>query len=133
MIDGLRLAGVTLPRDHRCALATTVEGALPWLAGLPGAGMHPLNLVHGTGREVLLSSAPADAAVAARACDDAVALAGVELDIAGHRLRTSARRSAGSCCGTALYAHFVAGDETDELAFLGAVKTSLPDWACSAG
>jgi CRISPR-associated protein Cas6 len=127
MIDvAFALDGNTLPCDHRYALAEAVEGALPWLAGLPGAGVHHLNLVHGTGREAMLSRRTRLTLRVPRECaDDACALAGVELNVAGRRLRAGAAQRRELLRHGTLYAHFVAADGADELIFLVAVKEEL--------
>ena len=41
--------------DHRAALAAALESRLPWLADVPGAGIHHLRLVPGGGGQSLLS------------------------------------------------------------------------------
>ena len=85
MIDlAFALDGGVLPREHRCALAAAVEQVLPWLAGLPDAGVHPLNVSAGGGPDALLSGrtrltlrVPRGRAAAA------AALVGAELHLGG--------------------------------------------------
>src|SRR6266542_1324351 len=110
MIDiAFALGGDTLPRDHRYALAEAVEHALPWLAGLPGAGVHPMNLVFGTGREALLSRRTRlTLRVPRERAGDACAMAGARLDIAGHTLVAGAARRRELLRHRTLYARFVA-------------------------
>jgi len=127
MIDiAFALDGSTLPCDHRSALADAVERALPWLAGAPGAGVHPMNLVRGAGRDALLSRrtrltlrVPRDRA------DAACAMTGARLDIAGHRLVAGAAQRREMLRYRTLYAHFVAAGNADEPAFLAAMEDEL--------
>ena len=42
------IEGRSLPRDHAQALADALAAHLPWLAGHPTAGVHPLKLVPGS-------------------------------------------------------------------------------------
>jgi CRISPR-associated protein Cas6 len=131
MIDAVfPLEGRSLPRDHRLALADALEAAAPMLRGLPGAGLHPVNVVHGGGEPALLSQRARLVLRVPREQAQALhALEGRELDIAGHRVRLGALHLRDLLPHNTLYAHFVAadavGDEADEADFLDAVNAEL--------
>jgi CRISPR-associated protein Cas6 len=132
MVDAVfPLAGRSLPRDHRLALADALEAAAPWLRDLPAAGPHPVNLVPGTGDPALLSHR---ARLVLRIPRTHVAalheLAGRELDVAGHRVALGEPHLRELLPHNTLYAHFVAAgsadnDGDDEAAFLDAVGAEL--------
>ena len=131
MVDAVfPLAGRSLPRDHRLALADALEAAAPWLRELPAAGLHPVNLVPGTGEPALLSQRARLLLRVPRTHVASLAdLAGRELDVAGHRVRLGEPHLRELLPHNTLYAHFVAagaatGDE-DEAAFLAAVNAEL--------
>jgi CRISPR-associated protein Cas6 len=120
------LAGDDLPRDHRLALADALEGALPWLAGLPGTGIHRLNVSAGGGPQVMLSGRtrltlrlPRERAAAG------ALLAGSELEVDRRRLRIGAPHQRELLPHGTLYAYLVAADDEDEIAFLRAVDDEL--------
>lgn len=128
MIDlAFALDGGVLPREHRCALAAAVEQVLPWLAGLPDAGVHPLNVSAGGGPDALLSGrtrltlrVPRGRAAAA------AALVGAELHLGGGCcVRVGAMQERELRPHGTLYAHLVAADEADEIAFLRSAKAEL--------
>lgn len=134
MVDAVfPLAGRSLPRDYRLALADALEAAAPWLREVPAAGFHPVNLVHGGGDPALLSHrarlvlrVPRDSA---EALQD---LAGRELDVAGHAVRLGTPHLRELLPHNTLYAHFVAADliadaaaVDDEAAFVAAVDAEL--------
>jgi CRISPR-associated protein Cas6 len=124
------LAGRSLPRDHRVALAEALDRLAPWLSDTPGAGPHPVNLVHGGGEPALLSQrarlvlrVPRE-----RADELGAALAGRTLDIAGHTVQLGAPHARELLPHGTLYAHFVAADPAvgdDEAAFLDACHQAL--------
>lgn len=131
MVDAVfPLAGRSLPRDHRLALADALEAAAPWLRELPAAGLHPVNLVPGTGEPALLSQRARLLLRVPRTHVASLAdLAGRELDVAGHRVRLGEPHLRELLPHNTLYAHFVAagaatGDK-DEAAFLAAVNAEL--------
>lgn len=127
MIDvAFAVSGDPLPRDHRYALAQALEQALPWLADTPQAGVHGLNLVAGDRAEALLSArtrlklrVPRERAAAAGA------LAGAELRVAGRSLRVGQAQQRELVAHHALYAHLVASENGDELAFMRTVQGEL--------
>ena len=134
MVDAVfPLAGRSLPRDHRLALADALEAAAPWLRELPAAGLHPVNLVPGTGDPALLSQRARLVLRVPRTHVASLAgLAGRELDVAGHRVQLGEPHLRELLPHNTLYAHFVAADlgaevaeDEDEAAFLAAVNAEL--------
>jgi len=128
MIDvAFALQGGPLPREHRRTLAQALEHALPWLAGLPGAGIHRLNISAGGGPLALLSGRtrltlrlPREHAAAAAATlgDTALQLGAGRLHIGAHHVRELLPH------GT-IYAHLVAAESADEGAFMAVVGAEL--------
>lgn len=132
MVDlAFAVQGHSLPREHRQALAAAVEAVLPWLAELPGAGMHRLNVSAGGGARALLSQrtrltlrVPRDRQ------DDARQLEDRTLDLAGEPLRIGRAQARELLPWGTLYAHLVAVEGTaaspeDEVAFLRQVEAGL--------
>jgi CRISPR-associated protein Cas6 len=130
MVDiAFALEGDELPREHLRVLADALEQALPWLAGLQGAGIHRLKLSVGGGPAGLLSGRtrltlrlPRERAA------DAAALAGAELQLGRHRLRVGAPRLRELLPHGTLYAQLVCADDSDdgdEGAFMRAVDAEL--------
>jgi CRISPR-associated protein Cas6 len=119
--------GVTLPREHRRDLADALERALPWLATQVGAGIHRLNVSAGGGPQALLSGRTRlTLRVPRERADEARALEGRALDLAGHTLQLGAAHVRELLPWGTLYAHVVAADEgADELAFLQVVQAEL--------
>ena len=119
--------GGALPREHRRALADALERALPWLATQAGAGIHRLNVSAGGGPQALLSHRTRlTLRVPRERADDARALEGATLDLAGHALQVGAAHERELLPWGTLYAHVVASDEgADELAFLQVVQAEL--------
>ncbi len=136
MIDlAFALDGDALPREHRGLLAAAVEAALPWLAGVPGAGVHRLNVSAGGGPQALLSGRTRlTLRVPRERADEAMTLAGRELQLGAGRLRLGAAHVRELLPYSALYAHLVAADDADEAAFVEAVAAELKalDVACRA-
>jgi CRISPR-associated protein Cas6 len=128
MVDvAFALAGDALPREHRQALARALTTRLPWLAELPQAGVHRINVSAGAGPLALLSGrsrltlrvprtlAPAlDELVGAR-----LVLGDSRLTLGGPPLQRELLPH-----GT-LYAHHVAAADDDEIGFLAAVDAEL--------
>ena len=127
MIDiAFAVSGDPLPRDHRYALAEALERALPWLPDTPQAGVHGLNLVSGSGPEALVSPRTRlRLRVPRERADDACALAGAELAVAGRRLRVGAALRRELVDHHTLYAQLVACAGDDELAFMRTVQDEL--------
>lgn len=127
MIDlAFAVQGEPLPREHRRGLAQALEAALPWLAGLAGAGIHRLNISAGGGPLALLSGRtrltlrlPREhAAAAAVLSGKALALDAGRLHIGAHHARELLPH------GT-LYAHLVAAESADEGEFMAVVGAEL--------
>lgn len=127
MIDvAFPLCGRALPRDHRRALTEALEGALPWLAALPHAWLHRVNVAAGDGALALLSGRSRLMLRVPRSrADDVNVLAGVELTIGTQRVRLGEPRRRELLPHSTLYSHLVAEDTADEIAFLNAVAGEL--------
>jgi CRISPR-associated protein Cas6 len=127
MIDiAFAVAGDPVPRDHRRALAQALEQALPWLAETPQAGVHGLNLVAGGAAEALVSGRTRLKLRVPRERAEAVcALAGAELRLAQRCLRVGAPQRRELVAHHTLYAHLVASEDGDELAFMRTVQGEL--------
>ena len=126
--------GASLPREHRGALAASVRGLLPWLdAERPRAALHRLNVSGGDAGRVLLSRRTRLVLRVPRArAADAAALAGRQLDVAGHALVLGPAQVRELLPWGTLYAHLVVTGERDELAFLRAVDAELDGLAVRA-
>lgn len=121
------LHGESVPRDHRRALAAALERRLPWLADPAHAGVHRINAVAGTGPTALLSRrARLTLRVARERIDDLHSLHGARLELDGHALQLGQQGLVRELVphGT-LYAHLVATDDDDELAFLANIGREL--------
>ncbi len=132
MVDvGFALGGGSLPRDHRCVLADAIEAALPWLAGVRGAGMHRLIFAAADGPELLLARRTRlRLRVPRERAHDAAALAGSELRVGNRCLRVGPARVRELLPHGTLYAHLVAAagdiaEGADEAAFLRAAQAEL--------
>ena len=120
------LEGRSLPRDHAQALADALAVHLPWLAGHPTAGVHPVKVVPGSGpvgwlsqRARLLLRVPQSRAAAL------AALAGHTLGVAGSELRLGPPKPHPLLPHGTLYAYFVAASSDDEAAFMRSVDAEL--------
>lgn len=121
------LRGDAVPRDHRRALAAALERHLPWLADPAQAGVHRINAVAGHGTTALLSQrARLTLRVARQRIGDLHSLHGARLELDGHALQVGDRSQVRELVphGT-LYAHLVATDDDDELAFLATIGHEL--------
>ena len=128
MVDvSYALHGKALPRDHRLALATALERLVPWLADATQSGLHRINTVAGGGDTALLSQrSRLSLRVRRERLAELAPLAGAWLDVGGHTLRLGDALLVRELLpyGT-LYAHLVASNDDDELAFLTAVEHEL--------
>lgn len=125
-----------LPVDHAFALSQAIQAELPWFAAEPGAGLHT---VHGAasgsgwmrpeGEDAVLQlSRRARLALRLPLCrlDDAAALVGRTLDIAGHALRIDKLAPRPLSRVTTLYSRCVLmPDCSDEIGFLRAAAAQL--------
>lgn len=81
------LAGTSLPSEHALELWRAVAACLPWLAGEPGAGIHPLRTSPSSGGEALLARRAKLVLRVPRARGaEALRLAGRTLNVAGRNL-----------------------------------------------
>jgi CRISPR-associated protein Cas6 len=120
------LQGRTLPRQHRRALAAALEDALPWLAEVPGAGVHRLNVSAGGGAQALLSHRTRlTLRVPRERAQEVAALQGTELCVGSCTLRLGTPHVRELRPHGTLYAHLVAAEEADETGFLQAMTDEL--------
>jgi CRISPR-associated protein Cas6 len=120
------LDGKALPRDHAQALRNALAEQLPWLQSDVGAGIHPLKLVSGPESLALLSQRTRlILRVSANRLDELKALAGVQLDVAGHTLQLGDVHLRALQPLATLYAYRVAANSADESAFMQAMETEL--------
>jgi CRISPR-associated protein Cas6 len=122
--------GTAVPRHHRALLAAALDEALPWLATDERCGVHRLNLAHASGGDELVSPRTRLLLRVPREhSDDALALSGRSLDLAGHVITVGAGHVRELLAHGTLYAHFVATDvainAADEAAFLAAAESEL--------
>lgn len=131
--DGLDLdfevEGGPLPRDHRRDLAAAVDQALPWLAGVPGAGIRLVHLVPmaagDLGLWLLSHRSRLQLRVPRRHAVEAGALQQRSLDLAGVRLRVGAMHAHELRPWHTLHAQLVATDTDSEAAFMRQVDAEL--------
>ena len=120
------LEGRTLARDHAQALADALAAHLPWLAGHPTAGVHPVKVVPGSGPQGWLSQrARLLLRVPQSREAEMAALAGCTLGVAGSELRLGAPTPHRLLPHGTLYAYFVAARSNDEEAFMQDVHAEL--------
>jgi CRISPR-associated protein Cas6 len=129
------IACPSLPVDHAYALSKAVEIALPWFADEPDAGLHT---IHGAasgsgwmrpeGADALLQlshRAKLGLRLPVHRFDDAAALVGRTLDVAGWRLRVDKVALRPLSRITTLFARSVVLDAEDETAFSAAAVAEL--------
>jgi len=115
-----------LPAEYEQPLADALEQALPWMAGTPQTGVHPLKLARGGGRALLSGRTRLTLRVPRARAAEVAALAGAELPLAGGGLRLGAAQARELLPWGTLYAHCVAaGCGGDELAFQQAAQAEL--------
>ena len=120
------LEGKALPREHAQALQHALTERLPWLSSDAGAGIHPLKLVSGPERLALLSGRTRlILRVNGNRLEALQALAGVELNVAGHALRLGAVHLRVLQSHATLYAYRVAAMGVDEPAFMQIMEAEL--------
>jgi CRISPR-associated protein Cas6 len=127
MVDvAFALEGRSLPRDHAQELADALAAHLPWLAGHPTAGVHPVKLVPGGEPVAWLSQRARLLLRVPRSREAALAaLAGSTLAISGSPLRLGAPKSHPLLAHGTLYSFFVAAESGDEAAFMRGVDAEL--------
>jgi CRISPR-associated protein Cas6 len=129
------IACPTLPVDHAYALSKAVQAVLPWFAEEPGAGLHT---IHGAasgsgwmrpeGADALLQlshRAKLGLRLPAHRFDDAAALVGCTLDVAGWRLRVDKVALRPLSRITTLFSRCVVLGGEDEADFSAAVVAEL--------
>ena len=128
MVDvAFAIDGRAVPRDHGRSLAEAVLARLPWLADTVGAGVHPIRVAAGSGAQALLSGRSRLTLRVPRGRVEALrALGGAVLDVGGTRLVVQGAPQLRELLphGT-LYAHGVAAESDDELAFVAAVDAEM--------
>jgi CRISPR-associated protein Cas6 len=120
------LEGRSLPRDHARALAEALAAHLPWLAGHPTAGVHPVKLVPGSEPVAWLSQRARLLLRVPQSCEAALAsLAGHTLAVGDSPLRLGRPKSRPLLPHGTLYSYFVAAESDDEAAFMRGVDAEL--------
>ena len=120
------VTGRRLLRDHAQALADALCSVLPWLAGEPHAGVHPIKLVPGLDAQALLSNRARLLLRVPRERAAALAdLTGQSLEVGGETLVLGTPHARELLAHATLYAYNVASDSADELAFMEAVAEEL--------
>lgn len=118
--------GQSLPRDHAEALQQALCAQLPWLGTDPLAGIHPIKLVPGNEDQAMLSRrARLLLRVGARHVPGLTALAGLDLDVAGHSLRLGTAHPRELQPHATLYAYKVLAGSADEMTFMTEVAREL--------
>ncbi len=125
-----------LPVDHAWALSQAVRAALPWLEEEATAGVHPIHVAE-SGNGWVRPEHAGDLLILSRRtklvlrvprprADDAHALTGRQLDVAGHALRVGpATLRPLSAITTVFSRYVVSADGLDESAFLQATQREL--------
>jgi len=120
------LEGRSLPRDHAQALADALAAHLPWLAGHPTAGVHPVKVVPGSGPQAWLSQRARLLLRVPQSREAALAvLAGRTLGVGASALCLGPPKSHPLLPHGTLYAYFVASPSDDETAFMRGVDAEL--------
>jgi CRISPR-associated protein Cas6 len=118
--------GHSLPRDHAQALADALAAHLPWLAGHPTAGVHPVRLVPGSEPVAWLSQRTRLLLRVPRSREAALAaLAGATLGIGDSALRLGTPKAHPLLAHGTLYSSFVVAASDDEEAFMRGVDAEL--------
>lgn len=125
----------SLPVDHAYALSQAVQAALPWFAEEPEAGLHTIHgAASGAGwmrpegpeeRVELSHRAKLALRLPGRRLEDAAALVGHTLDVAGSALRVEKLSARPLSRITTLFSRSVVLAEDEEAAFLAAAAAEL--------
>ena len=122
------IEGRYLARDHAMALRQTLCQRVPWLETDVQAGIHPIKLVPGNDSPALLSRRSLlMLRVAMQRVGELSALAGLDLVVAGERLRLGAPHQRELQAHATLYAYKVAADSADEVVFMAEVARELTE------
>lgn len=122
------LDGVSLPGAHAAALASAIGEALPWLASVPTASIHPLRAAPTTGGEVLLARRARLVVRLPRSrIANARALEGRRLEVAGRTLVVGGGTPRALTAAPTLYAARVASLARDDRAFQEEVTAWVAD------
>lgn len=131
-----RITCQAIPVDHAHALATAVQKELPWIAQEPTAGVHSIHVAD-SGNGWMRPENPDDLVFPSRRTrmtlrvpshrtDDAQALIGCTLDIAGNPLEVGESTIKDLGAVSTLFARYlVATDDDDEEAFLKDIAEQL--------
>lgn len=120
------LRGDELPQDHREALWVALTGAMPWLARTPLVGVHTIRAAPTTYGVILLAQrAKLVLRLPEANIDEARALQGATLDVAGHAIRIGAAHARSLPAAATLYADFVTTGSTDETGFQADIAREL--------
>jgi CRISPR-associated protein Cas6 len=118
--------GRSLPREHAQALSAALAEYLPWFAGHPTAGVHPVKLVPGGEPVAWLARRTRLLLRVPRSREAALAvLAGATLGVGGSALRLGEPKAHPLLAHGTLYAAFVVAASDDEAAFMRAVDAEL--------
>lgn len=112
------LRGVRVPIDHGYALFRALERLLPWLADDAQAGIHPIHGADsGSGELILNHRTKLVLRLPAERANDALAIKGETLDVAGNTLLIGAGKAKTLPHHTPLYAHRVSTGSLEEAGF----------------
>lgn len=128
MVDvSFALRGASLPAEHRRVLTGALLARLPWLAEVPGAGVHRIRTSAGNDQRVLLSGRSRLMLRVPRArAEELAVLAGACLDVDGERIELTGPPSVRELLPHAtLYAHAVQAPGSSEIEFLAAIDAEL--------
>ncbi len=124
------VAGTSVPADHAWPLMRAVEALLPWLAGEPTAGIHPLRTAPTTyGVALLARRAKLVLRVPEARLADALALAGSVLDVADSRVVVGAGLARPLRPSATLSAQRVASAAAEA----GAFEAEVAQWLAALG
>lgn len=134
-----RTEGRSLPLDHAHALSTAILEVLPWLATEPGAGIHLVHVAE-SGNGWMRPQDPAteilhlsrrtrlSLRVPKQRLDDARALSGRTLNIAGHHLTVGEAKTKALSPLTTLFSRYVVDEQdADESTFVEQAVTQLAE------
>lgn len=129
------LSAGEIPADHGVVLFEQLAGYLPWLAGIDGAGVHPL---HGapTGRNdnlVINRRVKLTLRLPVDRLAEAEALVGAVLEPGAGPIKVGPLKKRPLVPYATLYSHFVVMDSADEARFLDEARAELETMGVRAG